>query len=334
MKTRSNKNKTSATAATNNSVSSPAIEYDQRCAICLDIVDPAKIKTIHEDPGGKWKHWACLPCADEWASQCRKSNKSPSCPLCPSIAYDTSKYELAANGYFRLVELPTYLERYAVILVKHNGETIHVLTNEDLLFSHEALHGASGRFETNRQPIYSNHLYSHRFDIEGIRCKIREIGKQIFVENGCRGWTPPNKTWSNTFTNMLYTLYPKIEIEDVRFVSPPGLDHEIVLEDIDEYDTTLKEMYIKYFTEIERLKDSKDTDPDLVAHLTEYTTTKNLEWVEGETRFDSMSWYDYQEPGYWAKGIPAPIIEKVHLRSQRHPYMFIEVNVNFVDDTV
>jgi hypothetical protein len=332
MKTRSNKNKTSATAP-NNSASCPAIEYDQRCAICLDIVDPAKIKTIHEDPGGKWKHWACLPCANEWASQCRKSNKSPSCPLCPSIAYDTSKYEKTANGYFRLVELPTYLQKYVVILVKHNGETIHVLSNEDLLFSHEVLHGASGRFEKNPMPIYSNDLYSHRFDIEGIRCKIREIGKQIFVENGCRGWTPPNKTWSDTFTNMLYTLYPKIEIEDVRFISPPGLDHEIVLEDIDEYDTTLKEMYIKYFTEIERLKDSKDTDPDLVAHLTEYTTTKNLEWVEGETRFDSMSWYDYQEPGHWEKGIPAPIIEKVHLRSQIHPYMFIEVNVQFVDDT-
>jgi hypothetical protein len=327
MKTRSNKNKTLATAAT---TSGPAIEYDQRCAICLEIVDPVKTKTIHEDPGGKWKHWACCSCANEWASHCRKSNKSPSCPLCPSILYDTSKYELAANGYFRLIELPTYLEKYVVILVKNNGETIRVLTNEDLLFPHEIVQGASSRSHL----IYSNHIYSHRFDIEGIRCKIREIERIIFVENGCRGWTPPNKTWSNTFTNMLYTLYPKIEIEDVRFVSPPGLDHEIVLEDIDEYDTTIKEMYIKYFTEIERLKDGKDSDPELVAHLTKYTTSKNLEWVEGGMRFDGMSGYDYQEPGYWRRGIPAPIIDGANIPSQRHPYMFIEVNVNFVDDTV
>lgn len=328
MKTRSNKNKTAATSS-NNSASCPAIEYDQRCAICLDIVDPAKTKTktIHEDPGGKWKHWACLPCANEWASQCRKSNKSPSCPLCPSIEYDTSKYEKTANGYFRLVELPTYLQKYVVILVKNNGETIRVLTNEDLLFSHEILHDASSRSHL----MYSNDLYSHRFDIEGIRCKIREIERIIFVENGSRGWTPPNKTWSDTFTNMLYTLYPKIEIEGVRFVSPPGLDHEIVLEGIDEYDTTIKEMYIKYFTEIERLKDSKESAPELVAHLTKYTTSKNLEWVEGGMRFDGMSGYDYQEPGYWTKGIPSPVIS---VPSQRHPYMFIEVNVNFVDDTV
>ena len=82
MKTRSNKIKTSATAAPNKSVSGTAIECDQGCAICLEIVDPVKtkIKTIHEDPAGKWKHWACCSCANEWASQCRKSNKSPSCP--------------------------------------------------------------------------------------------------------------------------------------------------------------------------------------------------------------------------------------------------------------
>jgi hypothetical protein len=53
--------------------------------------------------------------------------------------------------------------------------------------------------------------------------------------------------------------------------------------------------------------------------------------MEGGIRFDGMSGYDYQEPGYWARGIPSPMID---VPSQRHPYMFIEVNVNFVDDTV
>jgi hypothetical protein len=332
MKTHTNKNKTAASAAT---PTNPVIEYDQHCVICFEIIDPVKtkIRTIHEDPDGKWKHWACLPCANDWASVCEKSNKLPSCPLCPSIAYDISKYEKTAKEYYRLVELPTYLEKYVGILVKHNGQTIHLLTNKDLLYPEEIIHGASSRFDKTPSRVYSNDSFSHRFALDDIKEKVISMGKEIFVKNGCREWTPPNKTWSNTFTNMLYTLYPKIEIEDVRFVSPPGLDSEIVLEDIDDYHTDIKEMYIKYFTEIERLKDSDDSDPELVEHLTEYTTTKNLEWVEGEMCFDSVNWYEYQEPGHWARGIPTPTIDGFHLPSERHPYMFIEVNINFVDDT-
>jgi hypothetical protein len=162
--------------------------------------------------------------------------------------------------------------------------------------------------------------------------KIRTMKDKLFDKNGRREWTFPNNTWKDTFANILFSRYPEeIIINSSKFVIAPGFDGNstINLEDVKYDETTLKEMYLEYFTEIERLKESKCSSPQLVEHLKEYTTIRNVKLVQPDARidFDTDRWYLPEM--YWEKGIPSPLGDEFNLPTDNFPLMFIEIEIGF-----
>lgn len=63
---------------------------DENCGICQSSLAKGKTKIIHKNDK-MWEHKFHSACIDKWILTCKKSDKTPNCPLCPDFEIPIEK---------------------------------------------------------------------------------------------------------------------------------------------------------------------------------------------------------------------------------------------------
>ena len=63
---------------------------DENCGICQSSLAKGKTKIIHKNDK-MWEHKFHSACIDKWILTCKKSDKTPNCPLCPDFEIPIDK---------------------------------------------------------------------------------------------------------------------------------------------------------------------------------------------------------------------------------------------------
>jgi hypothetical protein len=253
----------------------------ETCAICCDALHqdalhqdalhqdalPQKIKTLHSGP--YWKHCFHNNCIDGWYLACIEKQKTPCCPLCPLTPFPDDYVPSSpiynkhhALKMFKTIKMYRVIAPYIGIMVCMNGECLFKLTNLNLCYSRDD-------WEYNS----SDH---HELTLWHIKDKILRMNKLIYDKYG-----KPNETWSETLSYLFYSKfkYPKLKIINTSYTIPPKCVSfgEMDMSTIDD-DSTLRDIYVDYHTQLEEMKKNPSTDSKTLEHINNISTEKS-QWI-------------------------------------------------------
>lgn len=298
---------------------SDADNLQETCAICCESIDPVtqKIVSLHKDPKNQWAHNFHDICIDGWYLACLNNNKTPCCPLCPSVMFPNTYRPLLqgqpqknALELFQNIRLSYNVCPYIGIMVCINGDWKLKLTNLNL-FDH-------------KHEWDENLPYHHELTLGHIKRKIVSMGKYIYDKFGNQ-----NETWKETLSYLMYDSCPKLKPIYTSYIIPPRRVSfgEMEMNNIDD-DSSLKDMYIDYHTKLEELKCNPNTDPKTLQLIDNISTKKNITYIPGSTRYDYMTDSEYEVPGYWETGYVNP--ENPHvIRAKYNPWAWIAIHLEY-----
>jgi hypothetical protein len=253
---------------------------EETCAICCDALSQTQtqtqtqtqIKTLHSGP--HWKHRFHDNCIDEWYLACIENKKTPCCPLCPGTEFpddyvpsSTTYNKQYAIKMFKSITSCPVIAPYIGIMVCMNGNWLFKMTNLNLYGSHDDLE--------------YNMPYYHEFTLWRIKDQILNMNKTIYDKFG-----DPNETWSNTLSYLFNSeyKYPKLKIINTCYTIPPKCVSfgEMDMSAIDD-SSTLRDIYIDYHTQLEKMKNDPSTDSKTLEHIDNISTETS--WVSEDHRY-------------------------------------------------
>jgi hypothetical protein len=172
-----------------------------------------------------------------------------------------------------------------------NGEWKFKLTNLDLCIV--------------RSDIEDNEEYNHEFTLRDIKDKVLQLDKPMYERFG-----NPNETLVKALSHQFYGTCPKLKITYDSYIIPPRRVSfgEMDMSNLSD-DTTLRQMYIDYHTQLETLKHNPNVDSDSLRDLISNIST--------EQRF--------LKDGYWNTGYLNPENPNV-IRSTQFPWAWITIH--------
>jgi hypothetical protein len=251
---------------------------EETCAICCDALHQTQtqtqtqtqIKTLHSGP--HWKHRFHDNCIDEWYLACIENKKTPCCPLCPGTEFpddyvpSLSNKQYAIKMFKSITSCPV-IAPYIGIMVCMNGNWLFKMTNLNLYGSHDDLE--------------YNMPYYHEFTLWRIKDQILNMNKTIYDKFG-----DPNETWTNTLSYLFNSeyKYPKLKIINTCYTIPPKCVSfgEMDMSAIDD-SSTLRDIYIDYHTQLEKMKNDPFTDSKTLEHIDNISTETS--WVSEDHRY-------------------------------------------------
>ena len=264
-------------------IQSPVVET---CAICCEVMSSIEpTKTVHEDPHHQWKHSFHEKCIDEWSFACLANKKAPSCPLCPSIkipkqCFPLRNFRNIALNHFENVSNTSPFFGFIICI---EGECAMRVTNLDI-------------FE---KPI------SYNTTLRTIKKIVSKMGLEIYFRLGGM-FSSVNSEHNRNLINWVSWKYPTLEVVHTCYTIPP---RHISYGDLDiahNDNSTLRDMYIEYHTQLEKMKCDKDTHPEMLKQIHDISTKKDLKWNEGYYTYDAMTDYPYFEEGHYDRGYMNP----------------------------
>ena len=265
------------------------VEVVETCAICCEsLTSTEPIKTVHEDPHHQWKHCFHEKCIDEWSFACIAKQKAPSCPLCPSIhipkhSFPLKNFRNIALNYFEGVRNSYRVTPYFGFIICIEGECVMKVTDIDI-------------FE---KPI------SYETTLRTIKKIVSKMGPKIYGELG-GVFSSVNSKHNRSLLNWANWTYPTLEVVHTCYTIPPRRISYGDLDIVHNDDLTLRDMYIEYHTQLERMKCDKETHPEILEQMHDISTKKDLKWNAGYYAYDAMTDYPYFEEGYYDRGYMNP----------------------------
>jgi hypothetical protein len=142
---------------------------------------------------------------------------------------------------------------------------------------------------------------SYNTTLNDIKRIVSQKGLEIYMKSGGI-FSSTNSEHNRTLSNWTNWKYPSIEVVHTCYTIPPS---RIPCGDLDSKhndELTLREMYIEYFTKLEKMKSNKETHPETLKQIHDISTKKNLKWNEGYYGYDAMTDYPHFEEGYYDRG--------------------------------
>lgn len=267
------------------------------CSICFENIEPKQPKkTLHSGAG--WSHTFHGECIDNWYVVCIGEARTPCCPLCPDREfpsnYSVSTYntrKAVATELFQQIRMNESLCPYIGIMVCMNGDLKYKMTNLDLCI-------LSSDIEYNIE-------YNHEFTLRDIKEKVLELEEPLYERFG-----NPNETRAQKLSHWFYGTHPKLKITYDSYIIPPRRVSfgEMDMSNLSD-DTTLRQMYIDYHTQLEALKHNPNVVSDSLSVLISNIST--------EQRF--------LKDGYWNTGYLNPENPRV-IRSTMFPWAWITIH--------
>jgi len=294
-------------------------EVVETCAICCEtLISTESTKMIHEDPHHQWKHCFHEKCIDEWSLACIANHKEPSCPLCPSIHIPKHCFPLKnfRNIALRHFENVSRASPFFGFMICIEGECAMKVTNLDI-------------FET---PISSD------ITLHAIKKIVSKMGTKIYGKLG-GVFSSVNSEHNRSLLNWANWKYPTLEVVHTCYTIPP---RRISYGDLDiahNDDLTLRDMYIEYHTQLEKMKCDKETHPEMLEQIHNISTKKNLKWHDGYYTYDAMTDYPYFEEGHFDRGYMNPenpeipqkyCAFKYNNKATYEPLAWIAIHVKYV----